>query len=91
MWNKTEDCSGYAIYRSESVDGEYKWISNVENKSEIFWWQEYESQATFTEKILNWEKHIIIKSDHILHILKERFMVIFQIIKAVRLQLMEQR
>ena len=52
MWNKTEDCSGYAIYRSESVDGEYKWISNVENKSEIFWWQEYESQATFTEKNL---------------------------------------
>ena len=52
MWNKTEDCLGYAIYRSESVDGEYKWISNVENKSEIFWWQEYESQATFTEKNL---------------------------------------
>ena len=24
MWNKTEDCLGYAIYRSESVDGEYK-------------------------------------------------------------------
>ena len=43
------------------------------------------------KKILNWEKHIIIKSDHMLHILKERFMVIFQIIKAVRLQLMEQR
>lgn len=52
MWNKTEDCLGYAIYRSESVDGEYKWISNVENKSEIFWWQEYEPQATFTEKNL---------------------------------------
>lgn len=52
MWNKTEDCSGYAIYRSESANGEYKWISNVENKLETFWWQEYEPQATFTEKNL---------------------------------------
>lgn len=91
MWNKTEDCLGYAIYRSESVDGEYKWISNVKISRKHFGGKSMNHRQHLLKKILNWEKHIIIKSDHMLHILNERFMVIFQIIKAVRLQLMEQR
>ena len=91
MWNKTEDCLGYAIYRSESVDGEYKWISMLKISRKYFGGRSMNHRQHLLKKILNWEKHIIIKSDHMLHILKERFMVIFQIIKAVRLQLMEQR
>lgn len=51
-WNKTQDCSGYAIYRSDSVNGSYQWIKNVENKTDYSWWEDYESQATYTEKNL---------------------------------------
>lgn len=83
MWNKTEDCLGYAIYRSG--------FPMLKISRKYFGGKSMNHRQYLLKKILNWEKHIIIKSDHMLHILKERFMVIFQTIKAVKLQLMEQR
>ena len=76
---------------TEAKAGNNHSVTIMWNKTEDFGGKSMNHRQRLLKKILNWEKHIIIKSDHMLYILKERFMVIFQIIKAVRLQLMEQR
>lgn len=46
-WEKTDDCDGYQVFRSESPNGDYQFIQNTNR-----WDHDYNHEKTFTQKNL---------------------------------------